>query len=78
MMHGFGLGGLVAMIFTWLILIAGSVWLIKLLFSGNLGQSSPSKTPEEDALEILKKRYARGEIQRDEFELMKNDLRIRE
>ena len=75
---GFGLGGLVSMIFVWLILIAGSVWLIKVLFSGNLGQSSPKKISDEEPLEILKKRYARGELQREEFELMKNDLSANE
>ncbi len=36
--------------------------------SGRLGED------RESALEILKKRYARGEISRDDFERMKRDI----
>ena len=32
------------------------------------------QTPGEDAMEILKKRYAKGEINTEEFERMKKEL----
>lgn len=76
MMHsfGFGIGGFLGMILIWGILIAGSIWLVKVLFSGGINQPGQKNGPDDQAIEILKKRYASGEINRDEFELMKSDL----
>ncbi len=76
MMHGFGfgIGGLFGMVLVWILLIAGSVWLIKALFSGNIKKNSENKEQEERAIEILNKRYARGELNKDEYDVMKNDL----
>ena len=61
-MHGFG--G-IFMILFWIILIFLVISLVK------KGDSRQSETAEE----ILKKRYARGEISKEEFERMKRDLR---
>jgi putative membrane protein len=46
------------------------------LFKGLIAQKSKGTTsPEtESALEILKKRYARGEINKEEFEEKRKDL----
>jgi putative membrane protein len=67
MMMGPGMG--LAMMFFWVALIAVGVWAIAAIFRRSPGQASPS-----DALEILKQRYARGEIDKTEYEAKRRDL----
>jgi uncharacterized membrane protein len=76
MMHGFsfGFGGIFGMILIWVLLIAGSVWLIKVLFSGGINSPSQDNDMGDKAIDILNKRYAGGELKREEYELMKGDL----
>ena len=73
-MMGFGMGfGMLFMGLFWVVLIVGAVWLVSALFqtgrSQNMG-GGHSQTPRE----ILDQRYARGEITREQYELMKEDL----
>jgi len=65
---GLGLGGLGGLLF--LALVGGGIYLIVRA----LGGGSPSAPGEETALDILKRRYARGEISREEFEEKRQDL----
>lgn len=65
-------GGIFMVIF-WVLLIVLIVLLIRwLLSSGHAGNRD--HVGGESALEILKKRYARGEIDKEEFEAKKRDL----
>jgi len=70
MMWGFG--GWFMMIF-WIAVIVGIVFLVKwLVQQGRMGGQPPQK--EETPLDILKKRYARGEIDKEEFGQKKKDI----
>lgn len=63
-----GVWGLGMMLLPWAILITGTVLGIRWLVA-------QGRAPGNDtALEILRERYARDEINRDEFEARKRDL----
>jgi putative membrane protein len=62
-------GGWVMMTLWWLIILSAIVIGIKWL---SQQQARPSNA--ESALDILKQRYARGEISRDQFDQMKRDV----
>ena len=78
MMHGWGYGfsggwlgwlGPVLMVVFWAVVIVGIVFLIKWLVT-----RSSAAEKEDSALDILKRRYARGEISGKEYQKMKEDL----
>jgi len=73
---GWGMGwfGIVFMVVFWALILLGIAALVKWIVSGGGGQASQGPRAEDSALEILKKRYARGEIDRQEFEEKKRDL----
>jgi len=67
-MMGFFGGGIMMLVF-WVLLIVFIVWLVREI-SGKNSHSSPNS----NALEILKERYAKGEIDKTEFDQKKKDL----
>ena len=74
-MMNFGFGpfggfGWIFMVLWWVLIIAGIVALIKWLTS----QSHGTHNREQSALEILQERYAKGDINKQEFEEKKKDL----
>jgi putative membrane protein len=72
MMLGFGWMGLMPIL--WIAFLGLIVWAIVAAVR-SLGESKGSNSSKADtALEVLKKRYARGEISKEEYEEKKRDL----
>ena len=68
---GFGYFGMLPMLFFWLLIIAGLILLVRwAMTSGDAGRGAPG----ESALDIIKKRYARGEIGKEEFEAKRREI----
>jgi putative membrane protein len=63
---GMGFGGPIMMILFWALIIVGAVLLVRWLADQSRGGKS--------ALQILQERYARGEIDKAEFDNRKRDL----
>ena len=70
---GFGVFGMLVMLVFWVLIIVGVVLVIRWLVEQ--GRPGGGAGPEgESTLDILKKRYARGEIGKEEFEAKKRNL----
>ncbi len=68
--YGWGMGfGWLIMVLFWILVIVGIVYIVKLIAGAGKKEGR-----EETALDILKKRYAKGEINKEEFEEKKKDL----
>ncbi len=55
----------------WILLLVIIIWVVFKLLNKNM--NTPN-TKSESAMDILKRRYAKGEITKEEFEQMKRDL----
>lgn len=68
---GWGIFGAVHMVLWWVLIVLGIAVLAKWLFGSG---TQERRAAGSNALEILKERYARGEIGKDEYEQKKRDL----
>lgn len=89
-MMGFGPGmwglGALVMIAFWVIVIGGAVWLVMTLGRANQSaaasnqphalMTSTAGVSNSTPLDILKTRYAKGEITNEQFEEMRRDLSL--
>ncbi len=69
--HWFGFGGGFMWI-IWILFIVAVIWVIKSAASS--GRSGEPPVTRESALEILKVRYARGEISAEEYQRMRREI----
>lgn len=65
--------GWIFMLFFWGLVIVALIFLIRWLASPGRSRLSSEKPPDS-ALEILRQRYAKGEIDKEEFDQKKRDL----
>lgn len=73
--YGYGIGGGIGMFLMavfWILILIGTLFVLKWIFVDQ-GRQSGSQAGES-ALDVLKKRYAKGEINKEEFEEKKKDL----
>ena len=71
---GFGWGGMgIGMLVFWALIIAAVVALVR-GFGGGRSVGIESTLRERSPLDILGQRYARGEIDKNEFEQKRRDL----
>ena len=68
--YGMGLIGWLFMLLFWGLIIVGLVLVVRWLWDRGRPAGGGSDAP----LEILKRRYARGEINKEEFDRTKKDL----
>ncbi|MEK7075857.1 MAG: SHOCT domain-containing protein [Patescibacteria group bacterium] len=68
--HMWGIGGGIMMLVFWVVIILLIVWVVK-----EFGGSNCEKFHKKSALDILKERYAKGEIDKKEFEEKERDLK---
>jgi putative membrane protein len=74
---GFGFGGGamgIGMLLFWGVIIAGVVLVIRALTRSGGSGGSDLRERDKTPLEILRERYARGEIDKAEFEQKRDDL----
>ena len=72
-MDGYGGGGVFGLIhvFLWVLIVVGIVALLRHLIRSERGRPSGER---DRSLIILRERYARGEIDKEEFDARKRDL----
>ena len=74
--YGFGYGGYgVAHMIIWVVvliaIIAGVVWLVRSIAAPGMHHMPPKRST---GLDVLEERYARGDINRDEYLEKKKDI----
>jgi len=70
---GWGIVGMILMFVFWALIITGIILLIVWIVR-RVSYPGRDLSRTDKAMEILKERYARGEINKEDFEKMKKDI----
>jgi len=74
---GWGIGMGIIGIIIWILIIGGIIWLVRAMMGGrhwNQYHHDQMMSGEGSAVKILKERYAKGEIDKKEYEEKLKDL----
>ena len=71
---GVGVGGMIGMVVFWLVLIALIVWAVSRLLPGRQVRQGPSQPGQETPEEILDRRFARGEVDLETYQVQRAAL----
>ena len=66
--------GFIFMALFWIVVIGLGIWLLSNLFPKNNTSSQSRESGGESAEEILRRRYARGELTKEEYESMRYEI----
>ena len=72
--YGFGGGMGIGMLLFWGVIIFAVIMMVRGLGGNSNPPASGARIQDKTALDILGERYARGEIERAEFEQRRNEL----
>ena len=68
-----GSGAMFFMVLFWLVVVGLVIWVVSAVFRRS-SETNHTDYKDDSAMEILKRRYAQGEIDKEEFEAKKKDL----
>jgi putative membrane protein len=71
---GLGVGGMIGMVVFWLVLIAVIVWAVSRLLPGHQARQSQSQGGQETPEETLDRRFARGEVDLETYQVQRAAL----
>jgi len=79
MSFGYSGFGIILMILFWAVIIVVAVWVLSKLFPQVTSFTAPPSNgkrsePAENPLDILKQRYARGELNQTQYDEMRRQL----
>lgn len=74
MMNGMFGGGMWFGWIFWIVILVIIIWAVVQFTNRNQQNNRLNSNSEETPLEILKKRYAKGEISKEEYEEIKKNL----
>ena len=69
----FGFGGLIGMALFWIFVVILIAWIIRRPHH-YYGPPGPGPRPSRSAMDVLDERYAKGEINKDEYDQKKRDI----